>query len=90
MEETKVAGPKTSNEYASRNGGPEKNIINLKEGTKRYIERLYGYSLAEVYAEEEYPKRLKIAALSPEIKKTLEELNELSRRLNEYEYSRVT
>lgn len=34
--------------------------------------------------------RIEIAALSPEIKKTLEELNEWSRRLNEYEYSRGT
>ena len=59
-------------------------FINGKQFTKQYTVE----ELTKAINAEEDLKRLKIVALSPEIKKTLEELNELSRQLNEYQFSR--
>ncbi len=59
-------------------------FINGKQFTKQYTVE----ELTKAINAEENLKRLKTAALSPEIKKTLEELSEFSRRLNEYQFSR--
>ena len=88
LEEAKIAGPKKSDEYASRNDVLEDLLRSYKEANRRALDNPTKENiLAEIRAEEEYRKRLKVAALSPEIDKIIEELNELSRRLNEYRLS---
>ena len=87
-----VSGVKADNTKAESVGGyPPAKEKDIEKQPYRMADLGGVEELTKAINAEEDLKRLKarieIAALSPEIKKTLEELNELSRRLNEYQLS---